>query len=190
MGMTTSDDRTMKDIVIYSHRWYLKIAGISLLMVSLSVYPLIYPFEITGQDVMGQFFKSITPGLFYISAPLFSLPLLYTCYRLLKRSPALMISQEGIFDNASIFSAGMIRWEEIKSLFIYNVMENRLLGIIPVDIETILARQSKVKRFLLTIGNNSSRAPFAIPEDVLPMSLEEFLSKIEMYRKNSLQKDP
>jgi hypothetical protein len=164
-------------------------AGLSLLMVGLSIYPLIYPFEITGQDGMGRFFKSITPGLFYISAPLFSLPLLYSCYRLLKRSPALIISQEGIFDNASIFSAGMIRWEEIKSLFIYNVMDNRLLGIIPFDVETILARQSSVKRFLLRIGNDSSAAPFAIPEDALPMSLEEFLVTIEKYRNNRSQKD-
>ena len=179
----------MKDIVVYSHRWYLMLAGISLLMVGLSIYPIIYPFEITGQDAAGRFLKSITPGLFYVSAPLFSLPLLYTCYRLLKRSPALIISEEGIFDDASIFSAGMIRWEEIESMFIYNVMDNRLLGIIPFDVETILARQSPVKRFLMRIGNDSSAAPFAIPEDALPMSLEQFLVKIEPYRKNRLQKD-
>jgi hypothetical protein len=187
--MTTSEDGTIKDIVIYSHRQYLILAGISLLMVGLSIYALIYPFEITGQDVMGRFFKSITPGLFYISAPLFSLPFLYTCYRVLKPTPALIINQEGIFDNASIFSAGMIRWEEIKSLFIYNVMDNRLLGIIPVNIETILARQSSVKRFLLRIGNDSSAAPFAIPEALLPMSLEELLANIETYRNNRSQSD-
>ncbi|HTG94367.1 MAG TPA: STM3941 family protein [Pyrinomonadaceae bacterium] len=182
--MTISDDGTMKDIVIYSHRWYLKMAGICLLMVGLSIYPLIYPFEITGQDAAGRFFKSITPELFYISTLLFSLPLFYTCYRLLKRSPALIISQQGIFDNASIFSAGMIRWEEIKSLIIYSVMDNRMLGIIPVDIEPILARHSRVKRFLLSTGNDPSAAPFAIPEDLLPMSLEELLANIETYRNN------
>lgn len=174
----------MNEIVIYSQKRYLVMAGLSLILVSLSVYALIYPFEITGEDMMGRIFRAITPELFYLSAPLFSVPFLYSCYRVLKRSPALIINQEGIFDDASMLGAGMIRWEEIEQMVIFNVMNNRFLGIIPVDTQAILARQTSVKRFFLRIGNKPQTPPFAIPEGLLPMSLEELLANIETCRNN------
>jgi hypothetical protein len=158
-----------------------------LLFVVASLYFSIYGYNISGRDALGQFFKSITPGIFYIGAPLFSLPLIYICYRLLKPAPSVIINQEGIFDNASAFGAGMIRWEEIKSMFTYKYMGQPFIGIIPVNIETILARQSIIKRFLFRMNKGMTQAPFAIPESVLPMSVEELLTKIQSYRKSLSQ---
>ena len=178
----------MKDIVVYPNKRYLiAMAAGCLLFVGGCIYPLIYGYKISGRDALGQFFKAITPGIFYIGAPLFSLPLIYICYRLLKPSPSVIINQEGIFDNASVFGAGMIRWEEIESMFIYKIMDNSFLGIIPVNLETILARQSIIKRFLFRLNKGMSQAPFAIPAGGLPMSVEELLAKIQLYRKSLLR---
>ncbi|MGB7923069.1 MAG: STM3941 family protein [Pyrinomonadaceae bacterium] len=158
-----------------------------LLLIGACIYPLIYGFNISGRDALGWFFKAITPEIFYIGAPLFSLALIYICYRLLIPRPSVIINQEGIYDNASAFGAGMIRWEEIESMFIYTIMDNPFLGIIPVNLETILARQSIIKRFLFRMNKGMTQAPFAIPEGGLPMTVEELLTKIQLYRKGLSQ---
>ena len=178
----------MEDIVIYPNKRYLiSMAAGCLLLVGGCMYPLIYGYNISGRDTLGQFFKAITPEIFYIGAPLFSLFLIYICYRLLKPRPSVIINEEGIFENASPFGAGMIRWEEIESMFVYKIMDNSFLGIVPVNLETILARQSVIKRFLFRMNKGVAQAPFAIPGGGLPVSVEELLAKIQSYRKSLSQ---
>ncbi|HEX6189909.1 MAG TPA: STM3941 family protein [Pyrinomonadaceae bacterium] len=173
----------MEDIVIYTKRRYLiAMAAGSLLLVGACVYPLVYGFDISGRDSLGRFFKLITPEIFYVGAPVFSLAFIYICYRLLKPTPSVIINQEGVFENASVFGAGLIRWEEIESMFIYQVMNNAFLGIVPVDLDAILARQPPIKRFLFKMNKGMAQAPFAISEGGLPMSVEELLSRIVSYR--------
>ena len=178
----------MKDIVIFPNKRYLlAMAAGCLLLIGGCLYPLIYGYNISGRDALGWFFQAITPEIFYLGAPLFSLPLIYICYRLVKPRPSVIINQEGIFDNASAFGAGMIRWEEIESMFIYKIMENPFLGIVPVNLDTILARQSGIKRFLFRMNKGMSQAPFAIPQGGLPVSVEELLAEIQSYRKSLSQ---
>jgi hypothetical protein len=178
----------MHDIVIYGSRGYLAaMAAACLLFVGGSVYPLIYGYDVPGGDALGEFFRSVTPGIFYMGT-LFTLPFVYACYRLLKPTPSVIINREGIIDNASALGAGMIRWEEIKGVFIYQVMGKQFLGITPVDVETVLARQSGIKRFFFRLNKGVATAPFAIPEGGLPMTAEELLAKFQLYR-NSLSQD-
>lgn len=173
----------VEDIVIYTKKRYLiaMTAG-SLLLVSACVYPLIYGYNISGRDSLGRFFKAITPEIFYIGAPMFSLALIYLGYGLLKPTPSVIINQEGIVDNVSAFGAGLIRWDEIESVFVYRIMDNAFLGIVPVNLDAVLARQPTMKRFLFRMNKGMAPAPFAISGGGLPMSVEELLSRIESYR--------
>jgi len=180
----------MSELVIYPKtRSLLMMIGGCLLLIVACVYPLVYGFEIEGRDSLGRFFAGITPEIFYIGAPLFTLPFLYLCYRLVKPAPSIVVNEEGILDNASAFGAGLIRWEEIKSMFIYEFMGHKFLGIIPVDEQTILARQSPIKRSLFKMGSQGQPAPFAIPGTVLPMPVEELLAKIQLYQQRPTE-DP
>lgn len=65
--------------------------------------------------------------------------------RLLMPKPAVVISDAGIFDNASAVGAGMLKWEEIADVFACDFMGQRWLGIIPMNEEVILGRQSRLK---------------------------------------------
>ena len=178
----------MEDIVIYTKKRYLlAMAAGSLLLVSACVYGLVYGFNISGRDSLGRFFQAITPEIFYIGAPVFSLGLIYLGYRLLKPAPAVIINQEGIVDNTSVFGAGLIRWEEIESLVVYRVMDNAFLGIVPVDLEAVLARQPTMKRFLFRMNKGMAPAPLSISGGGLPMPVEELLAKIESYREGLSQ---
>ncbi len=139
-----------------------------------------------GGDALGEFFKSVTPGIFYLGL-LFALPFVYFCYRLLRHTPSVVINREGIVDNASALGAGVIRWDEIKSIFIYKVMGKPIIGIVPVNVETILARQSGIKRFFFRMNKGMTTAPFGIPEAGLPLTAEELLAKIQLYRESVSQ---
>lgn len=173
----------MEDIVIYTKKRYLlAMAAGSLLLVSACIYGIVYGFNISDRDSLGRFFKAITPEIFYIGAPVFGLGLIYLGYRLVKPAPSVIINQEGIVDNVSAFGAGLIRWEEIESMFVYKVMDNAFLGIVPVNVEDVLARQSTMKKLLFKMNKGMAPAPFAISGGGLPISAEELLSRIESYR--------
>jgi len=121
----------------------------------------------------------------YIGIPFFSLCLVYAIYRLLVPNPAVVISDEGIFDNASAVGAGMLRWEEIADVFAYDFMGQRMLGIIPVNEAVVLGRQSRLKRVMAKMNRGIAPAPFNIPQSVLPISVDDLLSRVEERRRAS-----
>ena len=94
----------------------------------------------------------------------------------------MVISEEGIFDNASAVGAGMLRWEEIANVFAYEFMGQRMLGIIPVTEEVVLSRQSRLKRVMAKMNKGIAAAPFNISQNVLPISVDELLRKFEECR--------
>jgi hypothetical protein len=120
----------------------------------------------------------------YIGIPFCGLCLGYAIYRLLVPKPAVVVSDEGIFDNASAVGAGMLKWEEIAHVFAYDFMGQRMLGIIPMNEEVVLRRQSRLKRVMAKMNKGIAPAPFNIPQSVLPISVDELLSKIEERRAN------
>ncbi len=119
----------------------------------------------------------------YVGIPFFGLCLVYAIYRLLMPKPAVVISDEGIFDNASAVGAGMLRWEEIADVFAYDFMGQRMLGIIPVNEEVVLSRQSRLKRVMAKMNKGIAPAPFNIPQTVLPISVDELLSRVDERRR-------
>jgi hypothetical protein len=118
----------------------------------------------------------------YVGIPFFGLCLVYAIYRLLIPKPAVVISDEGIFDNASAVGAGMLRWEEIADIFAYDFMGQRMLGIIPVNEEIVLRRQTRLKRVIAKMNKGIAPAQFNIPQSVLPISVDELLSRVEERR--------
>jgi len=168
----------MEDIVIFAKKTKLLGAAIGCLVFeAFSIYYFIY-----GLPEGRNPFKPLVPGAAVIGAPMFGIVLIYVCFRLLRPSPAVIINREGILDNASIFSAGLIHWHEIKTMFVYRVIDTPMLGIIPFDSDVIIARQSPVKKFFFRISKSATEGPpFTIPEVALPMSAEELLRMIRRY---------
>ncbi len=171
----------MEDIVIFADKTKLvgmAIAG--LVFEAFFIYYFVY-----GLPEGRAPFKSLLPGACFIGAPMFGVALIFICFRLLRPSPAVIINRAGILDNASIFGAGFIHWHEIKTMFVYRVIDQAVLGIIPFDSNVIIARQSPIKRcFFRMLKSAPTAAPFAIPGGMLPISAEELLAKIHRYRQN------
>ena len=169
----------MNEVVIYPKKLkLLAIAMASLLFVIFGFY--------LGQNRVAMevpVWKFIV--IAYVGIPFFSLCLVYAIYRLLVPKPAVVISDEGIFDNASAVGAGMLKWEEIAEVFAYDFMGQRMLGIIPVNEAVVLARQSRLKRVMAKMNKGIAPAAFNIPQSVLPISVDELLSRVEERRRTS-----
>src|SRR5436190_9222066 len=66
-----------------------------------------------------------------LGIPLFGGGLIWSCSRLIKPRPALVLDRTGIFDDASAMGAGWLRWEEIVQVYPYTFGNQRYLGIVP-----------------------------------------------------------
>lgn len=103
----------------------------------------------------------------------------YAVRRIIRPEPAVVINLEGIVDNASALSVGLIRWEEIAELREYQFMNQTFLGIVPKDLSQLLARQSIWKRNAIRANLFLGAAPVNIPQVVLPLTVSELLREID-----------
>ena len=120
----------------------------------------------------------------YLGVAFFGLCLGYAALRLLKPVPSLVISKDGLYENASALGAGMLRWSEIADVKIYSFMNQRFLGIVPHNLDKVLQRQGAVKQLLIRVNGGLVDSPFNIPENALPVTLEEILVHINARRGN------
>jgi hypothetical protein len=118
----------------------------------------------------------------YAGIVFFGMCLAYGIYRLMRPVPMLVISEQGLFDNASAVGAGWLKWSEIKDVKINRFMSQRFLGIIPVDLNAVLGCMSVWKRVLMRTNARLVEAPFNVPEAALPLSLEDLLVQINAFR--------
>jgi hypothetical protein len=109
----------------------------------------------------------------------FGLALAYTFWRLARPSPALVIHPSGLFDNASALSAGFLRWDEISSIFVAKIKNQRFLAIAMKDVESFLNRQTGVKAKLMRMNVRLAGSAVCIPANTLPISLEELIRNIQ-----------
>lgn len=123
--------------------------------------------------------RSTWLGVLAMSAiPSCGMCLAYTLFRLCVPTPAVVVDDEGLLDNASITGAGMLRWEEISDVFAYEFKGQRMLGIVPVD-GVAFERLPRLKRLVLGINKHIGVPPFNIPLKILPVSADELLASIE-----------
>ena len=119
----------------------------------------------------------------YVGVPFFGYCLLYLLFRLAVRTPSVVVSAEGIVDNATALGAGMIRWDEVREVRATSFGAQRMVAIVPKDEAALLARQNPVKRLLMRMNKRLANYVICIPENTLPMTREELLEEIRRYRK-------
>jgi hypothetical protein len=89
-----------------------------------------------------------------------------------------VINREGIYDNASIVGAGLIRWDEINDLRQCQFINQLYLGVFPKDPDAVIARQSAWKRLMMRLHKHINAPPVNIPQGALPITISELLREI------------
>ena len=103
----------------------------------------------------------------------------YALFRLARPRPAVVINSRGIVDNASALGVGLIEWGEIDQCHEYRFQNQVFLGIVPRDLEALLARLPAWKRSAIRANLLLGAAPVNIPQVVLPMKVSELVREIE-----------
>ena len=100
--------------------------------------------------------------------------------RLLDKSPGLIISEKGIFDNASGVSAGLIPWTDILSIQETVVQNQRFVNIVVKNPEEYINKhKSIVKRKLAQINYKSFGTVIGIPATGLNCNYDELKALLE-----------
>ncbi|MFC7679632.1 STM3941 family protein [Paenibacillus sp. GCM10028914] len=103
----------------------------------------------------------------------FGFGLIYFISRLVNKRPSLIVNDEGITDQSSYIQAGVIKWEDIKEIKLYSMMNQRMIGIILYHPENFMSKQSGFKKLLMRANQGLVDTPINIAESSLPISLDE-----------------
>jgi len=166
---------TQDRLVVYPRRWKLALLACGALAFVLAGLVIGY--------AAGWRPSVLTVVATYAAVPFFGYCFLYLLYRLAVRTPSLVVSAEGILDNATALGAGMVRWEEVREVRATSFGTRRMVVIVPKDEAAILARQNPAKRLLMRANKRLANYVIGIPEDTLPMTREELLDEIKWYRR-------
>ncbi|MBA4538127.1 hypothetical protein H1Z61_13525 [Bacillus aquiflavi] len=140
--------------------------------VGFSILFIIFSFDSSGI----QRILLMVVGLMGLS--FFGTVMVYLMSILIKRKPALIISDTGIFDCSNMASGGMIKWEDIENFMTVEVLGEKFLGIITYDRDLIVNRTSGFKRFLIKGNRALVDAQVNIPVKTLACSIDELVEEI------------
>lgn len=102
----------------------------------------------------------------------------YTAFILFKKlpdnKPGLIINSEGIIDNSSGVSAGIVLWTDIIEISTANVMNQKFLMFIVKNPEEYINRQNGiVKRKAMELNYKTYGSPISISANTLDTNFEE-----------------
>ncbi|MBS4210031.1 hypothetical protein KHA95_18395 [Bacillus sp. FJAT-50079] len=148
------------------------LAFMCLLFIMLGIVFIVFSSGETGS--VGFWLKVI--GVLVIA--IFALCLIYYVKVLMEKKPALIVSEEGIFDQSSYIGAGLVRWEEIEAIDFVQFSGQVFLGITTYDPELIINRTSGVKKWLNKANRGLVSAQVNIPVKILACPLDDLVDEI------------
>lgn len=101
--------------------------------------------------------------------------------RLLRPRPVLALDTEGLEMLAWPSGTARIRWDEIDHLLIMSIAGQRMVGIVPRDSDTWLARNSGAAKTLMQL-NQRFGAPLWLAQSTLPGTCEEIIERMRRHR--------
>ncbi|WP_277674604.1 STM3941 family protein [Piscibacillus halophilus] len=112
---------------------------------------------------------------------IFGFCLFYYIKVLIKRKPALIISDEGISDYSSYLGPGLIRWDEIEGFEFVGFGSQQFLGIYTKDPELIINRASGLRRVINRMNKGLINTQVNIMVKNLDCSSEDLVETINSY---------
>ncbi len=123
-----------------------------------------------------------------VSILFFGTTMLYLLFRLLRKKPSLIITDDYLYDNGSMSAVGKLDWEEIEQAFIYEVMGQKFLGIEVKDPDKVINRVGAIKKMI--IKANKRFATANIPQNTIKVPLEDLLDIIaEKLNQHEMRKE-
>lgn len=103
----------------------------------------------------------------------------YYMMKLFDKKPGLVIYDEGIIDNSSAISPGLIKWQDIIDIFITEINNQKFLTFEIKNPDELVSKQRGLKKILMTINKNYFRSPIHISSSILDCDFQELHDKIQ-----------
>jgi hypothetical protein len=100
-------------------------------------------------------------------------------FRLLRPGPAIRIDDDGVLDDASGVSLGLIRWDQVGEISEYRVNDQAFLGIKLRDLEAVIAEQPFWKRRIIRANLQMGAAAVNVPQASVGIKLSDLRREIE-----------
>jgi Double zinc ribbon len=170
-----SEGGLMNDIIVYPSKAKMGLLAVgSLALVVLCICEAVFRVEME----VPVWAAVVVAG---IGAPLLAACFFWSLYRLLNPRPSVIVNREGITDNSTATSIGLIRWDEISQITLFTMGTTRHLGIDLHDREALLGRLPPAKASLLRAGFRITNVPISIPQTTLTVSADELAKQITAY---------
>jgi len=126
-----------------------------------------------------QITSTIYRYLFLISIIFFGTLAIFLFIKFFDRKPGLVINHEGIIDNSSALSAGLIRWDDVVDIDVLNLSGQKMVMIKLRNPNQILSRQSILKRIVMKLNENFFGSPVFITPNILNCNFEELYDTLK-----------
>ncbi len=165
---------------------YLSKLKIILLIVGASIFVALGVWFLTlDTDSIESSRRFNSPALVYgigvIGIVFFGLCALVGLKKLFDKAPGLILNEEGILDNSSGVSAGVIPWSEVVGINEYQVQKQKFVSILVQDPEKYVNTGNALKRMANKANVKMCGTPINISANSLKISYEELLDTIEEY---------
>jgi len=124
-------------------------------------------------------------GIGFISIVFFGLCGLFGIKKIFDKSPGLVVSSDGILDNSSGISAGIIPWSEVVSIGEYQVQKQKFISIQVTDPEKYANNGNALKRMANRANIKICGTPINISANSLKINYRELLETITEYYQQS-----
>lgn len=124
-------------------------------------------------------------GIGAASIAFFGLCGLIGIMKLFDKSPGLVVSSDGIWDNSSGISAGIIPWAEVVGISEYRIQKQKFVSIHVQHPEKYVNTGNAFKRMANKANLKMCGTPINISANSLKISYEELLKTINEYYSNS-----
>jgi hypothetical protein len=106
-------------------------------------------------------------------------------FRLLRPGPAIVIDDDGILDDASGVSLGLIRWDQVGEIDEYRVDDQAFLSIMLKDPEALIAQQPFWKRRIIRANSGMGAPAVNIPQASLGINLSDLRREMEKRKREA-----
>jgi hypothetical protein len=102
--------------------------------------------------------------------------------KLFDSKPGLEITKDGLYDNSTGISVGLISWNDITSFKIVKVKSQRFLAVMVSNPEKYISRGSSLTRFFRRMNLTMYGSPTIVTSSTLNMNFDELVSILNTYR--------
>jgi len=135
------------------------------------------PAHLRGTAVGGfAAFQDLVAAILFFGYALF-----HATRNILDREPGLVVSPEGIIDNSSATSVGLIPWSQVSDLTTTSVESQRFVTVHLADAGPYLARGNRIIRLMNRANSRMTGSPINISSSSLRISFDELEQTLREY---------